>query len=273
MPLCLLVAFSSLFGFQYNSSSLSLLSAYVFSGVFLLACGAASLNSFQERSDDALMQRTQNRPMVLGSVSGSSAIAQTSLLVFSGLLILFVETNLRAFWIGALAVLLYNGVYTTLKPITVFALVPGVICGALPPYIGWLASGGEMVSFKALLPSVMLILWQIPHFLLVMLNHKMDYVASASPNILKTLSERALRRIFLPWITSLVVVMLTFTIVPSYMSRIGRMLIVTTALTLLVIFIFNLLMKKNPNYKYLFIFLNFSISFVMCIICVESFFS
>ncbi|MCI5147632.1 MAG: hypothetical protein D3923_19370, partial [Candidatus Electrothrix sp. AR3] len=64
LPLCLLVAFSSLFGFLYSAAAFSSQALLLFFAVLSLSAGSASLNSYQERVQDALMRRTRNRPLV-----------------------------------------------------------------------------------------------------------------------------------------------------------------------------------------------------------------
>jgi len=269
-PLCLLVSFSTLFGFLYATQVLSQQAVLIFFSVFILSCGAASLNSYQERSQDALMRRTQNRPLVKKRLTHKSALLQAVVLIVVGLSMLLFWANLKAFTAGVVAVSLYNYVYTRMKVSTVYAIIPGAICGAIPPYIGWLAAEGTgCMSLRAAMPVLLLFFWQIPHFFLVVLNHKEDYLASIFPNILKKLSEPALRRIFLPWITALSAIMLAFTVLPSHMSTFARFLITINAFVLFGIFSRQLILLKptRPTYRYLFRYLNFSIFFMMLVVC------
>lgn len=270
VPLCLLVAFSAVFGFLYANPLLISKTIQVFFSVLFLACGAATLNSVQERSHDGLMQRTRNRPLVKGRISAKGAVIQAIMLITAGLGILIVTTNFKAFVAGALAIIFYNGFYTRLKSKSLFAIVPGTISGAIPPYLGWLASGAEVISFRAILPVVLLIFWQIPHFFLVLLNHKSDYQLSVFPNLLKELTEDSIKRIFLTWITALAVTMLTFTILPSYMSNFERLMIVVNACVLLGVFFVHLLYGERPSYTYLFRHLNLSIFIIMLVVCVSA---
>ncbi len=267
VPLCLLVAFSSLFGYLYAVPVYTRDATQVFVAVFLLACGAASLNSYQERRQDGLMNRTRNRPLVKKKMSNNSALMQAVLLIISGLISLYLFTNITAFMLGIVAVVLYNLIYTRLKAKSLFAIVPGSISGAIPPYIGWLAAGGDMVSFQAMLPVFLLVFWQVPHFLLVLLNHKSDYVTSLLPNLLKKLPESSLQRIFLPWIAALTVTMLTFTVLPSGMTDIARLFIVVNGIVLFGLFCVQLVYVKSPNYGYLFKHLNLSIFILMLVVC------
>lgn len=208
------------------------------------------------------MQRTSNRPLVHGRLSHPHVIIQASLLVFCSFLILFYVNKVSAL-AGLAGIILYNLIYTRLKTETLYSLVPGALCGAVPPYMGWVAAGGEFISFKALLPMVLLVFWQVPHFLLVLLNHKMDYLQSVSPNVLKSLSEDGVRRIFLPWITALATTMLTFSMIPSALNSIGRIIVVINALVLLALFYYQLLSLNKPNYQFLFRYLNVSIFLLM----------
>ncbi len=268
IPLCLLVAFSALFGFVFAAQNLSFSVIPVFCSVFLLACGAASFNSYQERKRDGYMKRTVNRPMVKGSLPKLYAIAQSFVLILLGLAGLFVFTQRGAFWAGIIGIAIYNLIYTRLKPYSIHAIVPGAICGAVPPYIGWLAGGGEFISFNASLPVLLLLFWQIPHFFLVLLNHKKDYVESFAPNMLKRFTETGLQRIFLPWITALAATMLTFSVIPSKLGGGGRAIIVINAAILVILFYAQLLFRESPNYKGLFRYLNFSIFVLMLVVCV-----
>lgn len=267
VPLCLLVAFSSLFGFLYATPVLSEKAAYVFVAVLLLSCGSATLNSYQERCTDSLLQRTKDRPLVRRKISDNVALAQAGLLIIVGLSSLYFFAGIKSFMAGILAVVLYNFFYTTLKSRSLYAIIPGAISGAIPPYIGWLASGGEVMSFRAMLPVSLFIFWQIPHFFLVLLNHKLDYVSSVSPNMLKRLAEKSLKRVFIPWIAALTVTMLTFTVLPSEIGTIGRLLIVINAGVLLGLFCVQFIFVKQPNYSYLFKHLNLSIFIIMFVVC------
>lgn len=267
VPLCLLVAFSSLFGFLYATPVLSEKAGYLFVAMLLLSCGSATLNSFQERGTDSLLQRTKNRPLVQKNISDNNALVQATLLIITGLIALYLFSDIKTFVTGIFAVVLYNFVYTSLKSKTLYAIIPGAISGAIPPYIGWLASGGEMMSFRAMLPVLLLIFWQIPHFFLVLLNHKLDYVSSNFPNMLKKLPETSLKRVFIPWITALAVTMITFTVLPSGIGNLGRLLIVINAVVLFALFCVQFVYVKHPNYGYLFKHLNLSIFIIMLVVC------
>jgi protoheme IX farnesyltransferase len=270
VALCLMVAFSSLFGYMFAAQALSFQSFFLFLSVLLLACGGASLNSYQEREEDRLMTRTKERPLVQGRLSCGHALIQASLLIGTGLFSLLLFTGVKAFGAGLLGILLYNAVYTRMKSWSLYAIIPGAVCGAIPPYIGWLAAGGEGVSFRATLPVLLLFFWQVPHVFLVILNHKTDYRGSRSPNILSRLSEQALRRIFLPWITALATIMLTFSVLPSLLDDGSKFVIVVNTGLLLGLFYYQMMLVKNPNYKILFQYLNFSLFLLMVVVCIGS---
>ncbi len=271
LPLCLMVAFSSVFGYVVASPVYSLQLVLCTVGVLLLAAGGASYNSLQEIRFDALMERTKNRPLVQGDLSGRQAAFQSIIFVVCGLALLFVSSESAGpAIVGVIAIILYNFVYTKLKAITVLAIIPGAICGALPPYIGWLAGGGSFFDYPALLLFVLFVLWQVPHFFLVLLNHKKDYVSSVLPNMLKLLRESSLRRIFISWIGALAVIMLTFTVLPNVVSPFGRILICGNAIFLFLLFAVQLFCTKTPNYRFLFLHLNFSIFLIMFIVCIGS---
>lgn len=267
IPLCLLVSFSALFGYTYAAENFVLEAMYIFAAVLLLCCGAASLNSYQERYADGLMSRTRKRPLVQGQLPAGLAVWQSFFLVSAGLAGLFLVAGFASFFAGFLGVFLYNIVYTKLKPLTLYAIVPGAVCGAIPPYIGWLAADGEPLSVKAFLPVLLLFFWQIPHFFLVLLRHKPDYTGNVAPNMLSYLPEQALRRIFLPWVTALVTTMVAFSVIPSLLGSWEKCIIVGNGVTLLVVFYYQMLFATQPDYSLMFRCLNLSLFLLMLIIC------
>lgn len=258
VPLCLLIAFSASFGFIFYAEEISVQSLIVFASLFLLSCGGATLNSYQEREADGRLARTSDRPLVHRKLSNLHACIQAAILAASGLLLLL-NIDTASFIAGIAGLVLYNFVYTPLKSKTIYSIIPGALCGAAPPYIGWLAAGGEYLSYRALLPVMLLIFWQIPHFFLVLLKHRKDYLQNMLPTILNRLSESGVRRIFLPWVTSLVSIMLIFTVIPSGLGDLSRVSIVFNALFLLVTFYYQLLSVRVEDYNNLFQFLNISI--------------
>jgi protoheme IX farnesyltransferase len=76
--------------------------------------------------------------------------------------------------IAALSWVLYVMVYTPLKSRTSLNTVVGAIPGALPPLIGWTATGAPL-SMQAFIPFLLMFAWQIPHFLALAWMYREDY--------------------------------------------------------------------------------------------------
>ncbi|HXG63987.1 MAG TPA: heme o synthase [Blastocatellia bacterium] len=143
-------------------------------GVSLLSSGISTLNQYIERDLDALMRRTQSRPLPAGLIRSRNA------LVF-GLLLTAVATLYLAYFFGSLTALLgvltfasYVLVYTPLKTRTTLSTVLGAFPGAMPPMLGWVAARGE-VSVEAWVLFAILFLWQFPHFLAIAWMYRDDY--------------------------------------------------------------------------------------------------
>lgn len=267
VPLCLLIGFSTFFGHVFAQGSVTWSTVYSSTSLFLLACGGASFNSYQERFRDAYLMRTEDRPLVKGKVTQRFALIQAGVLVALGLAIIYQLLNGAALVAALVGIGLYNLVYTKMKPWTVLAIIPGALCGAMPPYIGWLAANGDPLAFEALLLVSLLVFWQIPHFFLILLSHRHDYLQSIDPNLLKILREAGLKRVFLPWITALVLTMFCFTTIPSELGFAARAIIIMNGVLLLFQFYRQFLVVQTPQYAYLFRGLNFSLFLFMLVIC------
>ncbi|WP_310601145.1 UbiA family prenyltransferase [Desulfobulbus sp.] len=207
---CLPMAATAGFGFIVQRPELDVALGVVVVGVLLLACGCAGINSVQEVRLDRLYRRTCTRPLATGQIRPGPALAVSAVLVAGGLAVLAgYGWGGLPLSLGLAALVLYNGLYTPLKQITVFALIPGGVAGSLPPLIGWTSAGGGLAEPRIWLLFSLFFLWQIPHFCLILLCHADDYRAVERPSLIRLFPARRLRRIALVWIAALAVVALT----------------------------------------------------------------
>jgi len=168
--LSFLVAFSGLAGYLCHPERTEAGPGLVLAlGVWFLTAGASALNQAQEREIDARMSRTCMRPLATGRLSLPAGLGISLGLLGFGLMILAATGSTRVVLLGLFAVIWYNGVYTPLKRITPFAVLPGALCGALPPVMGWVLAGGAMFDYPIMLLCAVIVLWQVPHFWLLAL--------------------------------------------------------------------------------------------------------
>jgi protoheme IX farnesyltransferase len=140
----------------------------------LLFAGASALNQLIERHSDALMSRTANRPLPAGLLQPWEAIVLGCVLSAGGLAYLFAAGQLFAALLGAIALIVYVLIYTPLKTRTPHNTLVGALPGAMPPLMGWVAAGGELNAGAAVLFLIM-VLWQIPHFLAIAWIYRDEY--------------------------------------------------------------------------------------------------
>ena len=149
-------------------------------GSALVAGGAAALNQVLERTTDASMRRTRNRPLAAGRLGVAEGAALGALLSLAGLAELAVFTNLTAAAVAAVTLVSYVFLYTPLKTRTSLATLVGAVPGALPPVIGWAAATGT-VSGPAIVLFAIVFLWQMPHFLAIAWMYRDDYARAGIP--------------------------------------------------------------------------------------------
>ena len=149
-------------------------------GSALVAGGAAALNQVLERTTDARMRRTRNRPLAAGRLGAMEGAALGALLSLAGLVELAVFTNLTAAAVAAVTLVSYVFLYTPLKTRTSLATLIGAVPGALPPVIGWAAATGT-ISGPAIVLFGIVFLWQMPHFLAIAWMYRDDYAQAGIP--------------------------------------------------------------------------------------------
>ncbi|MEE9269875.1 MAG: UbiA family prenyltransferase, partial [Candidatus Krumholzibacteria bacterium] len=94
----------------FGSVSVALLVLVI--GVFLIACGSATVNHIQDRAVDARMQRTQGRPLPCGRVTTRYAWTVAVAATGVGCALIYVAGNVTAVLLGLVAIFWYNAVYT-----------------------------------------------------------------------------------------------------------------------------------------------------------------
>ena len=206
--------------------TLGLLSAVT--GTLLLAMAASALNDVQESHIDAQMERTRNRPLPSGVVSSRAATGLALILAGLGTAILYATRGDIPALLGLLAMVWYNGVYTPLKRVTAFAVVPGSVIGALPPAIGWSAAGGALSEPALLALCFVFFMWQVPHFWILSLRHQHDYARAGFPTLGKLFSSAQIQRLIFTW-TSASVAASGLILVFQAVSGVVASIIVTVA--------------------------------------------
>lgn len=181
--LSLYIALSAVTGHVLAQHRLTLDSFLFGTWVLLLSAGSGVLNNIQDRIYDGNFTRTRNRALVKKRISLISARWASGILMGAGLLGLSFSGPLPMV-LGLAAVAFYNGVYTPMKKKWRFpAMIPGTICGMLPPAMGWTAIPKHMaVADPSGLFIVMAALgfWQLPHYLLIYLKQPESFNCRAA---------------------------------------------------------------------------------------------
>jgi protoheme IX farnesyltransferase len=144
-------------------------------GTALVAGGASALNQLLERHSDALMRRTESRPLPAGRLQPLEVWLFGAGLGAAGVAYLAVTLRQPCTpLVAAFTFVAYVGVYTPLKSRTPFNTLVGAVPGALPPVIGWTAVRGS-IGPEAWALFAVVFLWQVPHFLAIAWVYRADY--------------------------------------------------------------------------------------------------
>ena len=210
------IALSALTGFVMFTGELNTQGWLLALGVFFMSCSSSALNHWQESDIDALMPRTKNRPIPSGKISQNGALIVAVGFAAVGSIILFSTNPVIALIISWVTLFFYNVVYTPLKKVSAFAVIPGSMVGALPPMIGWAGAGGSLTSEIILLVATFFFIGQIPHFWLLLMMFGDQYKLAGMPSLNQIFSESQLKRITYTWVlttiaSALLVIFFVFT--------------------------------------------------------------
>ncbi len=198
----LAVTFTAFTGFVIHEKSITFLLIPTLIGVFLLSAGASAFNHIMEANTDALMNRTKNRPIPNGRISLREATFLAITLSVAGFIILLFLVNSLCAFLGLFNLLWYNFVYTPLKKRTVWAVFIGTITGIIPFFMGISANNGNLLEPSYLFIALYMMIWQVPHFLILISIYGAEYEIAGLASATSKLSPERIVRISSLWIIS-----------------------------------------------------------------------
>ncbi|WP_104821166.1 heme o synthase [Kitasatospora sp. MMS16-BH015] len=158
-----------------------LLVLYVVVGGYLSAGGANALNMYIDRDIDAVMSRTERRPLVTGMVSPREALVFGISLGVVSTAWLWLLVNPLSAVLALAALLFYVFVYTLgLKRRTAQNIVWGGIAGCMPVFVGWAAITNSL-SWSALILFLVIFFWTPPHYWPLSMKVRDDYERAGVP--------------------------------------------------------------------------------------------
>jgi protoheme IX farnesyltransferase len=150
-------------------------------GGALAAGSAGALNCVYDGDIDALMRRTESRPIPRGRITYRNATIYAAVLGIAAFAILFYLVNPLAAWLSLGGNVFYVVIYTMwLKRLTPLNIVIGGAAGSVPPLVGW-AAVTHQIGGPALGLFALIFLWTPPHFWSLALVAETDYDKARVP--------------------------------------------------------------------------------------------
>ncbi len=154
---------------------------YALVGIGFAASSAAAINHWADQKIDAIMLRTQHRPLPQGDLTDANVIIFAFLLCVISMGILLYKINTLTAVLTFFSLIGYAFIYTFfLKRVTPQNIVIGGAAGAAPPVLGWTAVTGNLTG-DALLLFAIIYLWTPPHFWALAIHRVDDYAKAKIP--------------------------------------------------------------------------------------------
>lgn len=159
-----LVVFTGFSGMWLAPNSL-----HPFINVIALICiaigagSAGAINMWYDRDIDALMKRTQKRPIIRGAIEADEALSFGLIMAFFSVFFMALCVNFLSALLLLFTIFYYICIYTMwLKRNSIQNIVIGGAAGALPPVIGYASVSGG-VSLDSIILFLIIFIWTPPH--------------------------------------------------------------------------------------------------------------
>lgn len=203
-------------------------------GIGLASSSAAAINHVIDQRTDAIMKRTENRPIPQGALTTKQCLVFAFLIGALGMVLLVAFVNVLTAVLTFFSLIGYAVVYTMyLKRATPQNIVIGGAAGAMPPLLGWVAVTGE-VTAGALLLFLIVFVWTPPHFWALAIHRRDDYAKVDIP-MLPVTHGIAFTRVQIMLYTVLLVIVTIF----PYLIQMSGLLYLIGALVLGGMFLFH----------------------------------
>jgi len=188
-----LVVFTGLAGLWLAPNATDLHPVLAIVAILCLAINAGAagaINMWYDRDIDAVMKRTQSRPLPMGHIDPNEALSYGIILSVFSTMMMGIALNWTAAAILAFANIFYVVIYTIwLKRRTPQNIVIGGAAGAFPPMIGWAAVSGD-ITLASISLFAIIFFWTPPHFWALALFANEDYTRAKVPMLPVTHGEK-----------------------------------------------------------------------------------
>ncbi len=149
-------------------------------GLMLVMSASCVFNNIIDIDIDREMARTKKRPFISGQVSVREGYWLASVLLATGTVALALLTNLLTVFLSYVGFIAYVFLYGYAKRRTHHSTIIGTISGSMPPVIGYTAASGRLDT-TALILFLILVFWQMSHFLSIAIFQRKDYKKANIP--------------------------------------------------------------------------------------------
>jgi protoheme IX farnesyltransferase len=150
-------------------------------GLALAMMASAAINQIMDQKIDAIMARTEKRPIVTGKINTRAAVAFAVALAALSMALLYFLVNPLTAWLTLFGFVGYAFIYTLyLKRATPQNIVIGGLAGAIPPLLGWTSVTGDVHPY-ALLLVLIIFVWTPPHFWALAIHRAEEYAKAEIP--------------------------------------------------------------------------------------------
>ena len=203
-------------------------------GLTLAMMASAAINQIMDQKIDAIMARTEKRPVVTGRINTRSAIAFAIALAALSMLVLDQLVNRLTALLTLFGFVGYAFIYTLyLKRATPQNIVIGGLAGAIPPLLGWTAVAGELHPYAWLLVLIIFV-WTPPHFWALAIHRRDEYAKAEIPMLPVTHGVPFTRSSVLYY-----TILLVITSLLPYLTGMSGLIYLVTAVVLGAIFLFH----------------------------------
>lgn len=215
-----------------------------------MSAAAATFNHILERKLDALMQRTKDRPVASGRVTAKTGYIIGIIFLLLGFIALYIFVNPLCALLGAFNTAWYIWVYTPLKRVSVWAVFVGSLTGVIPFFMGVFGANPIQIMPINYFVGAYLLMWQIPHFILLAYKYADDYQKAGMASIVKTIPQPLVIIIYYVWMLACSLIILAFPTFGFLQHNFSSCIIVVFAFVVILLVIIGLLISRNEiNYR------------------------